>query len=189
MALGDLNGDGKADLLAIYDGTGGMYWYPGKGDGTFWSARYINQAGFRHMELADLNGDGKRDLLAIYDGTGGMYWYPGKGDGTFWSARYISQAGFKLMALACVVLRRRPASSKRPGVFSASSPEGTVRITVRASGRQRPYTPRHLHRRPERRRPIQHRPKGQRPLLRPPQQRLQIRRHRQLGPSVQIGNG
>jgi uncharacterized membrane protein len=96
----DLNGDNRADLLAIYDGSGGMYWYPGRGSGTFWSARYIDQAGFKLMAKGDLNGDGKADLLAIYDGSGGMYWYPGKGDGTFWSARYIDQAGFRHMELA-----------------------------------------------------------------------------------------
>jgi hypothetical protein len=51
MSLADLNGDGITDLLAIYEGTSGLYWYPGKGDGTFWSARYIDQAGFKLMAL------------------------------------------------------------------------------------------------------------------------------------------
>jgi FG-GAP-like repeat len=95
----DLNGDGKADLLAIYEGSGGLYWYPGKGDGSFWSARYIDQAGFRHMELADVNGDGKQDMIAIYNGNNMLAWYPGKGDGAFWSARELGPAGFKLMTL------------------------------------------------------------------------------------------
>ncbi|WP_283138310.1 VCBS repeat domain-containing M23 family metallopeptidase [Rhizohabitans arisaemae] len=96
----DLNGDGKTDLLAVYDGDQSMNWYPGKGDGTFWSARRIDQAHFKLMAKGDLNGDGKADLLAIYEATGGLYWYPGKGDGTFWSARYIDHANFRHMELA-----------------------------------------------------------------------------------------
>jgi hypothetical protein len=66
MSLADLDGDSKADVLALYtDGT--LAWYPGKGDGSFWSARILGPAGFKLMSLADLDGDGKADLLALYD--------------------------------------------------------------------------------------------------------------------------
>jgi hypothetical protein len=93
----DLTGDGRADLLALYtDRT--LHWYPGKGDGSFWSARDLGNAGFRQMAKADLNGDGNKDLLALYDDYT-LHWYPGKGDGSFWSARNLGNAGFKLMAL------------------------------------------------------------------------------------------
>ncbi|WP_203912077.1 FG-GAP repeat domain-containing protein, partial [Rhizocola hellebori] len=62
----DLNGDGKADLLALYtDDT--LAWYPGKGDGNFWSARIMGPAGFSQLAKADLNGDGKKDMLALYN--------------------------------------------------------------------------------------------------------------------------
>jgi len=46
-----LDGDSKADLLAVYtDGT--FAWYPGKGDGGFWSARILgNAGGFQLMTL------------------------------------------------------------------------------------------------------------------------------------------
>jgi hypothetical protein len=60
-ARNDLNGDGKADLLALYtDYT--LNWYPGKGDGAFWSARGLGPAGFKLMAMADLDGDGKAEL-------------------------------------------------------------------------------------------------------------------------------
>ena len=51
MSLADLDGDSKADLLAVYtDGT--FAWYPGKGDGGFWSARILgNAGGFQLMTL------------------------------------------------------------------------------------------------------------------------------------------
>jgi hypothetical protein len=53
MALGDLNGDGIQDLLALTtDYT--SHWYPGKGDGTFWSARDIGDAGFSSMALGNI---------------------------------------------------------------------------------------------------------------------------------------
>jgi hypothetical protein len=97
MSLADLNGDGKTDLLALdIDST--LHWYPGEGDGTFWSARDLDNAGFKLMWLADLNGDGKADLLAVYNDLT-MHWYPGKGDGTFWSARDLGNANFMLMTL------------------------------------------------------------------------------------------
>jgi hypothetical protein len=94
----DLNRDGIADLLALYNDYT-LAWYPGRGDGNFWSARTMGPAGFLQVVKADLNGDGLKDMLALYtDYT--LAWYPGKGDGTFWSARILGPAGFKLMSLA-----------------------------------------------------------------------------------------
>ncbi|GAA1625958.1 FG-GAP-like repeat-containing protein [Catellatospora bangladeshensis] len=94
----DLNSDGKADLLAVYTDTT-LVWYPGKGDGGFWSARTLSNANFRLMAKADLNNDGKKDMLAVYEDNT-LAWYPGKGDGGFWSARVLSTANFRSMALA-----------------------------------------------------------------------------------------
>jgi hypothetical protein len=94
----DLNGDGKADLLALTT-SNELLWYPGKGDGSFWSSRSHGPAGFLLMAKADLNGDGKADLLALTTGYE-LLWYPGKGDGSFWSSRSHGPAGFRQMALA-----------------------------------------------------------------------------------------
>ncbi|MEU6479888.1 VCBS repeat-containing protein, partial [Streptomyces sp. NPDC047017] len=85
LAAGDFNGDGKADVMAIWS-DGSLHLYSGNGDGT------INAAGgalygsttwgtVQGLAAGDFNGDGKSDLMAIWsDGT--LHLYTGNGDGT-----------------------------------------------------------------------------------------------------------
>ncbi|MEU9167099.1 VCBS repeat-containing protein [Streptomyces sp. NPDC048420] len=83
-APGDMNADGKPDLLARTP-TGTLYYYPGKGDGSFGSRVKIGTGWQQYDELigaGDLNGDGIGDLLArTFSGT--LYRYTGKKGGTF----------------------------------------------------------------------------------------------------------
>ncbi|MER5752349.1 VCBS repeat-containing protein [Streptomyces sp. NPDC002088] len=83
-APGDLNGDGKADLLARTP-AGSLYYYPGKGTGAFGSRVLVGTGWQQYDELigaGDLNGDGVGDLLARTP-TGVLYRYLGKKGGTF----------------------------------------------------------------------------------------------------------
>ncbi|MFC6021388.1 FG-GAP repeat domain-containing protein [Plantactinospora solaniradicis] len=76
--LGDFNGDGKDDVLAV-DGSGSMYVYPG--NGVALGTPYYVGNGWHSMSsinVGDLNGDGRDDVLAV-DGSGSMYVYPGNG--------------------------------------------------------------------------------------------------------------
>ncbi|WP_330331876.1 VCBS repeat-containing protein [Streptomyces sp. NBC_00536] len=86
---GDLDSDGKADLVAI-DGAGTLWKYPSTGAlnsmntlgnraqlGTNWDS-------MRQLVGADFNGDGKGDLDAVEapaEATGSLYFYPGNGTG------------------------------------------------------------------------------------------------------------
>jgi FG-GAP-like repeat/Abnormal spindle-like microcephaly-assoc'd, ASPM-SPD-2-Hydin len=64
LALGDLNGDGKADLIAQ-----GLQILLGNGDGTFTMKPLLATAGRRAAILGDLNGDGIPDIVVAAAGT------------------------------------------------------------------------------------------------------------------------
>ncbi|MFF4399394.1 trypsin-like serine protease [Streptomyces sp. NPDC001480] len=85
---GDLNGDGKADLLARRSSTGDVYLYKGtgkSGTGAFstrvkvrtWSSTTYNA----FDAVGDVNGDGRADFLARTPG-GTLYLYKGTGKAT-----------------------------------------------------------------------------------------------------------
>ncbi|MFH8625398.1 FG-GAP repeat domain-containing protein [Streptomyces vietnamensis] len=82
-AVGNFVGGSYGDLIAV-DGSGYLYHYLGKGDGTF-AARYKVGGGWGiYNKLAggsDLNGDGKPDLLAT-DASGVLWFYKGTGSST-----------------------------------------------------------------------------------------------------------
>ena len=90
---GDVNGDGKADIIGF--GQAGTLVALGNGDGTFQTARFAaNNFGVAqgwssdtsfHRSVADVNGDGKADLIGF--GVAGTYVALSNGDGTFQDAR------------------------------------------------------------------------------------------------------
>lgn len=115
MAVADVNGDGKADLLVesagTYNSTTGKYDNAGvnvllgNGDGTFQNPQFVavGNAPLSGLMVTDVNGDGKPDLVVVnrstYDSTTGKYDNAsvnvllGKGDGTFQNAKTTSIAG------------------------------------------------------------------------------------------------
>jgi Bacterial Ig-like domain (group 3)/FG-GAP-like repeat len=90
-AVADLNGDGKADLVAAGSSSDGttpqMAIALGNGDGTFKPPTILTFDGFGYVgspAIADFDGDGKLDLViqGIIEGSG-MGILHGNGDGTF----------------------------------------------------------------------------------------------------------
>ena len=87
ISVGDVNGDGKLDLV-----TDGAV-FLGNGDGTFGSAIPFSNNGITEMLLADVNGDGNLDVLATDYPESNIDVYLGNGDGTFKPAVSYAASG------------------------------------------------------------------------------------------------
>jgi hypothetical protein len=71
MAVGDVNGDGVPDLVAVFGG--GVLALLGNGDGTFQTTPISYLAGIGPVAVAvgDFNGDGRPDVAVVNSGSNG----------------------------------------------------------------------------------------------------------------------
>jgi hypothetical protein len=90
VAVADLNGDGKADLVATNYGfigsDPGVHVLLGNGDGSFAApVTYVVPGGPESVAVGDLNGDGVCDLVvgSAQGSNGGLSVLLGRGDGSF----------------------------------------------------------------------------------------------------------
>ena len=83
--VGDLSGDGAADVVAIHRTTGALWLYRGNGRGG-WLTAVQAGTGWQVMTTligpGDVTGDGRPDLYAR-DTSGSLWLYPGNGSGGF----------------------------------------------------------------------------------------------------------
>src|SRR5439155_17494319 len=87
IAVGDFNGDGKADLAVSNDTTNNVSILAGVGDGTFQAAvSYGVQNGPHTIATLDVNRDGRPDLAVSNNGSNSVSILAGQGDGTFSTA-------------------------------------------------------------------------------------------------------
>ena len=91
VAIGDFNGDGRADLVTAdrAGGTGNtLSVLLGNGDGTFQAGRsFLVGTEPRYASSADFNGDGKQDLVSADYSSNTLSVLLGNGDGTFQARR------------------------------------------------------------------------------------------------------
>jgi len=89
VAVADVNGDGKPDLLVSNFESSNTAVLLGNGDGTFLPAMTLSGAGA--VAVTDVNGDGKLDLLLASGGNVAVLL--GNGDGTFQAAVTYDSGG------------------------------------------------------------------------------------------------
>jgi hypothetical protein len=97
VAVADVNGDGRLDLLVANSGSSTVGVLLGDGDGTFQAASVYNSGGSSYSSnqvvVADVDGDGKLDLVVANYGNGSVAALLGNGNGTFQSALSYSSGG------------------------------------------------------------------------------------------------
>src|SRR5262249_54752683 len=85
IALADLNGDGKLDVITGNQGSGNIGVRLGNGNGTFTIPTFFSTGGNgpRTVALGDVNADGKLDVVVPNIGSTTVAVLPGNGNGTF----------------------------------------------------------------------------------------------------------
>ena len=111
VVLADINGDGILDLILNdepFDGAApfGVYYLPGRGNGSFGSAITASSGYMVSQVMAgDYNQDRKMDLMMFTEGkptdktpdaNAGILLYPGQGDGTFGTMTQLATGNFFL---------------------------------------------------------------------------------------------
>ncbi|HEY7423311.1 MAG TPA: VCBS repeat-containing protein [Gemmataceae bacterium] len=92
LALGDLNGDGRPDIVAMGDSNQIQVWL-NNGTGGFTAGQQVFEGGAYHplppfvfdnaVALGDVNGDGKLDVVMANGTSNSVSVFAGNGDGTF----------------------------------------------------------------------------------------------------------
>ncbi|MCD0443611.1 VCBS repeat-containing protein [Glycomyces sp. A-F 0318] len=85
-SAGDLDHDGHADMLTVKKSDNCLYFYAGRGNGTFKSRVEIGCGWTRYDQVTgvgDFNRDGHADWLARRNSDGALYLYRGNGAGSY----------------------------------------------------------------------------------------------------------
>ncbi|MBC8769030.1 VCBS repeat-containing protein [Arenibacter sp. BSSL-BM3] len=93
MAYGDLNNDGREDIVACEYGneTGKLVWYQNLGGDKYTMRPLDNRPGAIKAVIKDINGDGFSDIFVLMaQGDEGIFYYQNQGNGSFSTRRLLS---------------------------------------------------------------------------------------------------
>ncbi len=93
MAFGDLNNDGKEDIVACEYGdlTGKLVWYENKGNNRYLAKPLKNSPGAIGAIIKDYNKDGLNDIFVLMaQGDEGIFYYENQGNGEFRERRLLT---------------------------------------------------------------------------------------------------
>jgi hypothetical protein len=136
IAIGDLNGDGKPDIVAANAADNTVSVLIGKGDGTFAPQKtYATGKTPTGVAIADL-GNGKPDIVVTNQEDGTVSVLLGKGDGTFEPQKTYA-TGKTPTGLAIADL-----GNGRPDIVTANAADNTVSVLIgNGDGSFQPPTP------------------------------------------------
>ena len=106
VAVADVNGDGKRDIVVANLDSANAGVLLGNGDGTFQTAKTYGLGGYYEnssVAVMDVNGDGKPDILVAngnYNSNGTVGVLLGNGDGTFQTVVTFGSGGFDAFSVA-----------------------------------------------------------------------------------------
>ena len=101
--IGDLNGDGKPDVVISDINANTVIFFKGNGDGTFTRGASIGSGAsqpYTNTKPVDLNGDGKLDVIASNYASGSVSVFLGNGAGAFRYLFPIHQARHPVLTMS-----------------------------------------------------------------------------------------
>ncbi|WP_437605734.1 FG-GAP-like repeat-containing protein [Sorangium sp. So ce834] len=149
VAVADVNGDGKLDLVSANFNSSNLSVWLGNGDGTFQSVLLYASGGTGTGAVAvgDLNGDGKPDIAAAHQNSADVTLLLGNGDGTFQAPVVHPVGGGFLLDVAIADLNGdlRPDiattsfNNRAVGVLLGDGAGAFQPVTFVSTGNNRPY--------------------------------------------------
>jgi VCBS repeat protein/PASTA domain-containing protein/FG-GAP repeat protein len=133
IAIGDLNGDGTADLATAnigFRGYGSVFVFINRGGGTFRAPRHFKTGLFEptSVAIADLNGDGRADMATANRGVAAVSLLLNTGEGRFQAKLDYRPGGAWSVRIGDLN------GDRRPDLASAIADENNVSVLLNTPG-------------------------------------------------------